>query len=178
MSQFHTPPEQHPPGPRVLWGRVGVAVVVIVLAFSLGRCGGGEVPEDEVARLRAQVTTLESENDELRAQVDRLEGQAGATPTDAASSEPSSATEPTDTGESTDAGGSTDAGESTGSAPPTAGEGVPGGSYTIAPGDSLYTIATKVYDDREMAPVIADANGLAMDATLQVGQVLQLPEGG
>lgn len=173
MSQSYMPPEQHSPGPRVLWGRVGVALVVIVLAFTLGRCGSGQVPDDEVARLEAQVVTLQSENDELRSRVERLREQADAAPTDPASSEPTDTGEPTEPTAPTEAA---DTGESTAAAQPTAGEGVPGGTHTVEPGDSLYTIATTVYDDREMAQAIAGANGLAMDATLQVGQVLELPE--
>jgi LysM repeat protein len=144
---YEPEPEPPAPAPRVLWGRVGVAVAVIVVAFAFGRCGAGGVPEDEVAQLQAQVTSLQSENDQLRARVDSLNAQISEAPTPSASE----------------------------SSAPAAGEGVPGGTWTVAAGDSLYSIAQQVYGDGEKAPLIADANGISSDATLQVGQVLQLP---
>lgn len=142
------------PAANVLWGRVATAVVVILLAFGLGRCTAGGVPEEEVAALDGQVTVLQSENDALRAEVDDLTqtlSEREATP--APSPESTEASTP---------------------APPP-GEGEPGGTHTVAPGDTLVAIAIDVYGDREMARMIAAANGIENSTTLQVGQVLELP---
>lgn len=144
------------PDAHVLWGRVATAVVVVLLAFGLGRCTADGVPEEEVAALDGQVAELQSTNDALRSEVDELtrtlDEREAATPAPA----PTPSMEP-----------STPA--------PTPGEGEPGGTHTVAPGDTLMAIAIAVYDDREMARMIAAANGIDNSTTLQVGQVLQLP---
>lgn len=143
----------HPklPPPRVLWGRVATAVVVVLVAFGLGRCTAEGVPRDEVTQLETQVADLQSANDQLQAQVERLDEELAETDTTPPPPAPSES--PT----------------------PTAGEGDPGGTWTVAPGDTLHAIAIEVYDDREKAALVAAANGLDTSATLQVGQVLQLP---
>lgn len=146
------------PDARVLWGRVATAVVVVLLAFGLGRCTADGVPEEEAAALDGQVAELQATNEALRSEVEDLtrtleEREAAPTP---------SATEPTEPTE-----------PSTPAATP--GEGEPGGIYTIAPGDTLVAIAIDVYGDREMARMIAAANGIENSTTLQVGQVLELP---
>jgi nucleoid-associated protein YgaU len=148
-----SPSEPALPPARVLWGRVATAVVVILLAFGLGRCTADGVPEEEVAALDGQVEELQSSNDALQAEVEDLTrtlSEREATPTPAPSPEPSAPA-------------------------PTPGEGEPGGTHTVAPGDTLVAIAIAVYDDREMARMIAAANGIENSTTLQVGQVLQLP---
>ncbi len=151
-------PSNLPPA-RVLWGRVATAVVVVLIAFGLGRCTAEGVPQDEVTQLETQVTELRSANDQLRAQVERLDEELAETSTPPPSPEPSDA--PTS--------GASE------SPTPTAAEGDPGGTWTVEPGDTLNAIAIEVYDDREKAALIASANGLDTGAVLQVGQVLQLP---
>lgn len=151
------------PPPRVLWGRVATAVVVVLVAFGLGRCTAEGVPPDEVAQLETQVDDLQSSNDQLRDQVERLDGQLAEADT---TPPPAPSESPTDAGESP-----TGEGES----PTAAGEGQPGGTWTVTPGDTLHAIAIEVYDDHEKAALIAAANGLDTGATLDVGQVLQLP---
>ncbi len=143
---------------RVLWGRVATAVVVVLIAFGAGRCTAGGVPEDEVAELEGQVTALQSANDDLRSQVSDLDEQLreapAVTPTPSPSPAEPTATEP--------------------SAPDPV-EGAAGGTWTVESGDTLHAIAIAVYGDRTKAQLIAEANGLQPGATLQIGQVLQLP---
>lgn len=146
------------PHARVLWGRVATAIVVVLLAFGLGRCTADGVPQDEVAALETQVADLQSTNEQLRAQVDRLDEELTASessPVPPSPSPESSAPTPTPTA--------------------TPGEGEPGGSWTVEPGDTLHAIAIEVYGDRARAQLVAAANGLDTSDTLQVGQVLQLP---
>ncbi len=146
------------PEAHVLWGRVATAIVVVLLAFGLGRCTAEEgVPDDEVAALEAQVTELQSTNEQLRAQVDRLDEELTANaPSPTPPPEPNTAT-PTPTPTATPA------------------EGEPGGTWTVESGDTLHAIAIEVYGDRSRAQLVAAANGLDTSDTLQVGQVLQLP---
>ena len=146
------------PPARVLWGRVATAIVVVLLAFGLGRCSAEGVPEDDVTALEGQVADLQSTNEQLRAQVDRLDEQLTASqssPSPSPSTEAPSAptTDPTTT----------------------PAEGEPGGTWTVGPGDTLHAIAIAVYGDRTRAELVAAANGLDTSDTLQVGQVLQLP---
>ena len=54
--------------------------------------------------------------------------------------------------------------------------GRPGWDLDGEVGDTFYEIALRVYDDPDMRQEIAAANGLSTDSTLQVGQVLQLPQ--
>lgn len=150
----HEAPSQLPEA-RVLWGRVATAVVVVLIAFGAGRCSADGVPEDEVAALDEQVTSLQSENDRLRAQVEDLGDQSDQEPAPAGTATP----QPTATDEP--------------AAAPV--DGAPGGTWTVEPGDTLYEIALDVYDDPGMRSSIASANGLTTDSTLRVGQVLQLP---
>lgn len=154
-------PESPAPLPhaRVLWGRVATAIVVVLLAFGLGRCTAEDVPGDEVAALETQVSQLEATNEQLEAQVERLDEQLTAdeaAPAPPAAS-PSSTPTPTPT------------------ATATPGEGEPGGTWTVASGDTLHAIAIEVYGDRSRAELVAAANGLDTSDTLQLGQVLQLP---
>lgn len=153
MSE-HEPARQLPEA-NVLWGRVATAVVVVLIAFGAGRCSADGVPADEVAALDDQVTTLQSENDQLRAQVQELDQQLAEQPAPAETTAP----QPTAT-------------ETPASAPV---EGAPGGVWTVESGDTLFEIALDVYDDADMRGEIAAANGLTTDSTLTVGQVLQLP---
>lgn len=158
MSEHRAAPDLPPA--NVLWGRVATAIVVVLLAFGLGRCTAeGGVPEEDVAALEAEVEQLQATNDQLQGEVDRLT-QAADAPDPAAPAEPTDAptTEPT--------------------TPPAPVEGEPGGTWTVGPGDTLQAIALDVYGDRAKAQQIAAINGIETSTTLQVGQVLQLPPAG
>ena len=48
-------------------------------------------------------------------------------------------------------------------------------SYGVREGDTLQSISTAFYGDQEHARTIADFNGLAIDAELKPGDVLQIP---
>lgn len=48
-------------------------------------------------------------------------------------------------------------------------------THTVAPGDSLWAIAERVYGDGNQYQRIADANGIANPDLIQPGQVLTLP---
>lgn len=160
MSEPSAPsrgPEAH-----VLWGRVATAVVVVLVAFGAGRCSADGVPEEEVSELEQRVSTLQDTNEDLRDQVADLDRQLS----EAATPDPSPSPSPDPT-EPADAPS-----EQTEAAPL---EGAPGGIWTVEPGDTLQAIAIEVYSDRAMAQEIGAANGLEPGATLQVGQVLQLP---
>lgn len=145
------------PEARVLWGRVATVVVVVLVAFGMGRCSADGVPEDEVAALDDQIATLQTENEQLRAQVNSLGQQLAEQPDPAPSPSQPTATE-------------------SGAPAPVAG--VPGGTWTVESGDTLFEIAIEVYGDSGKRQAIADANGLTLESTLTVGQVLQLPPDG
>ena len=156
MSE-HEPAPNLPPA-NVLWGRVATAVVVVLLAFGLGRCTADGVPEDEVAQLEARATELESTNTQLQAEVDRLNQELDAAPTAPATTEP---TEP--------------ATDDTSSPSPDAGGEAATEIYRVQPGDTLYGIAITLFGDRDRAQDIAELNGIDNQTTLQVGQELTVP---
>ena len=49
------------------------------------------------------------------------------------------------------------------------------GAYTVRTGDSLQTIAQAAYGDSQLWYLIADANGLAGNSDLRVGQTVSIP---
>ncbi|MDP9932631.1 nucleoid-associated protein YgaU [Variovorax paradoxus] len=49
------------------------------------------------------------------------------------------------------------------------------GTYAVATGDTLQSIAKGAYGDASLWYLIADANGLSSDADLRTGQVLRIP---
>ena len=48
-------------------------------------------------------------------------------------------------------------------------------TYTVQPGDSLWTIAQKVYGNGALYPLIAQANDITATTRLRVGMVLKIP---
>ncbi|WP_238072153.1 LysM peptidoglycan-binding domain-containing protein, partial [Rhodococcus zopfii] len=48
-------------------------------------------------------------------------------------------------------------------------------THTVAPGDSLWAIAERIYGDGNQYQRIADANGIANPDLIHPGQVLTLP---
>ncbi|MCK8674050.1 LysM peptidoglycan-binding domain-containing protein, partial [Rhodococcus sp. HM1] len=48
-------------------------------------------------------------------------------------------------------------------------------THTVAPGDSLWAIAERVYGDGNQYQRIADANGIANPDLIHPGQVLTIP---
>lgn len=157
MSE-HEPAPNLPPA-NVLWGRVATAVVVVLLAFGLGRCSADGVPEDEVAQLEARATELESTNTRLQAEVDRLTQELADAPTPSATVDPTEPAADDTSSPSPDDGGGEAATE----------------IYRVQPGDTLYGIAITLFGDRDRAQDIAQLNGIDNQTTLQVGQELRVP---
>lgn len=140
---------------RILWGRVAFIVVGALLMFLLGRCSAsGGVPRSEVDEKDEQIKLLASENETLRQEVAAL--NAGGPPPPAGSD----ATEATDEQPS----------EPRSPAAPGQGE-----TYVVKSGDTLISIAEKVYDDRGKWRLIAQANGIDDNNGLRVGQELRIP---
>ena len=64
---------------------------------------------------------------------------------------------------------------SSGLPPPKSPAGIASSGGTVAPGDSLWAIAERVYGDGNQYQRIADANGIANPDLIQPGQVLTIP---
>lgn len=144
---------------RVLWGRIGVAVCALLLAFVLGRCSVEEgVAVAEYQAAQARISELEQRALDLeQSQVALAAGGVEVTPTP--TPEPSPAEEPP-------------ADEQAPAPEPT--PTVEGSQYTVQEGDTLETIAERVYGDRSQFTRIQEANGVE-STNLQVGQTLVIP---
>lgn len=150
---------------RVLWGRVGVFVAVVILAFILGSCLSGRAEND----LRAQVELLEAETASLEQENAQLEEQVAALSAGQGTDSPDTTTEPP-ADQPTEAP-PTDQPTEEPPAEPT--EEVR--SYTVEPGDTLYSIAQEMYGDGSLHPLISQENGIDSSNRLTVGQVLRIP---
>lgn len=146
---------------RVLWGRVGVYGASLLLMFLLGSCvgGRGEASEAEVAALKEEVAELTRQNTMLEDQIAAMGSSASA-----ADDRPRISTEETEApveGEEAEAteGAVAGSGETR--------------TYEVQSGDTLTSIAQRMYGDSQKFGLIADANDL--DGQLVVGQELIIP---
>jgi nucleoid-associated protein YgaU len=147
---------------RVLWGRMGVALAALLMAFGVGRCSideGVAVAEHQAAQVR--ISELEQLTRDLEQnQVALAAGGIDTTPSPQAEADGEAEPEPEDDAEP--------------EATPTEAATGEGSEYTVAEGDTLESIAERVYGDRTLFTRIAEANGV--DSTqLQVGQTLRIP---
>lgn len=141
---------------RVLWGRIGVTLCALLLAFMLGRCSVDEgVALADHQAAQARISELEQLARDLEQnQVALAAGGIDTTPAPEATADAEAEPEPEPTPQDV----------------PTAG----GSQYTVQEGDTLESIAERVYGDRTQFSRIQDANGV--DSTqLQVGQTLVIP---
>jgi LysM domain len=131
--------------PKILWGRIVAILVVLLLAFLLGRATAGS---DGISQDRFDA--LQDENT-------RLEQQLNAA---LAENQPDDTTSPAPPDDQTE------------SPPP---EDSDSEIYVVRPGDTLRGIAEKFYDDASLDDVIADANGIDDPTQISVGQELIIP---
>jgi nucleoid-associated protein YgaU len=162
--------EDLPHGTQILWGRVLVLLLALALAFWLGTtfADDGAAQQEltdqrnEIARLEAQIATMEAESAAVGAGGD---GTAESRSADGSSeaavqADPTARrNEPTEAARAGD-GSSEDNGR----------------TYVIQPGDSLASIAQEVYGDPTRWREIARANGLREPYSLAVGQSLRIPD--
>jgi hypothetical protein len=151
-------PEDHSRNlPNILWGRVAVLGAVVLLAFLIGRmtAGGDGVSQERLTAAqqdardaRAEADRLQTENDELQAQLD--------------------AANAANTG---DTGGDTTEGEEGEGTDPTAEV----EEYTVQPGDTFNMIAERFYDDATLDEFIMEANGITDPTQLSVGETIVIP---
>jgi nucleoid-associated protein YgaU len=133
--------------PKVLWGRIVILVIVLILAYLLGRSTAPEgIPETTLEQARAESAQLEEDNQALADQVEELE---------AAQESPG----PTTT---TEAGGT----DETGAAE----------TYVVRRGDTLTSIAEDVCEDASLDNAIGDLNGITDPQQLSVGTEIEIPE--
>jgi nucleoid-associated protein YgaU len=133
--------------PKVLWGRIVILVIVLILAYLLGRSTAPEgISETTLEQARAESAQLEEENQALADEVEDLE---------AAQESPG----PTTT---TEAGG-TD-------------ETVAAETYTVRRGDTLTSIAQDVCEDPTLDNAIGELNNISDPEQLTVGSEIEIPE--
>ena len=136
--------------PKVLWGRIVILVIVLILAYLLGRSTAPEgIPEGTLEQARAESAQLEEENQSLADEVEELE---------AAQESPG----PTTT---TEAGGTGEPGE-TGELE----------TYTVQRGDTLTSIAQEVCEDPSLDNAIGELNDISDPEQLPVGSEIEIPE--
>jgi nucleoid-associated protein YgaU len=132
--------------PKVLWGRIVILVIVLILAYLLGRSTAPEgISDTTLEQARAESAQLEEENQSLANQVEELE---------AAQESPG----PTTT---TAAGGTGETGAET---------------YTVRRGDTLTSIAQAVCEDPSLDNAIGELNDISDPEQLPVGSDIQIPE--
>lgn len=144
-------PEDDRRRPSVKWGRIIALLIVLLLAFWLGRATAGGVDETEVRELRSELAQTRERNAELEDQV--------AAAQEAAQDEPE-ATETPDAGSDEEPEESEETEEQT---------------YTVERGDTLRGIAQTYCGDPDQDDVIAAANDIDDATQLSVGQTLILP---
>jgi nucleoid-associated protein YgaU len=144
---------------NIKWGRVAALAGALLLAFVIGRSSASSgVPESQLTRAQDRAESLDQENEDLRAEVTRLESAAAQEDaTEAAAEDTEGPEEPADEGE----------GESTQ---------VVGEIYQVRNGDTLRGIAQRFYGDPELADFLADVNGIDDPTTISVGQKLTIPD--
>ena len=133
--------------PKVLWGRIVILVIVLILAYLLGRSTAPEgISEGTLEQARAESAQLEEENQSLADEVEELK---------AAQESPG----PTTT---TEAGGTDETGEAE--------------TYTGRRGDTLTSIAQEVCEDPSLDDAIGELNGISDPQQLPVGSEIEIPE--
>ena len=133
--------------PKVLWGRIVILVIVLILAYLLGRSTAPEgIPEGTLEQARAESAQLEEENQSLADEVEELE---------AAQESPG----PTTT---TEAGGTDETGEAR--------------TYRVRRGDTLTSIAQEVCEDPSLDNAIGELNDISDPEQLPVGSDIEIPE--
>ncbi len=139
--------------PRVLWGRIVALVIVLLLAFLLGRLtgSGGGISSSAYDRVKSQLDAARAATGSLQSKLDKATAKAGH---QAPGSAPAAAPSP--------------------SPSPSASGGAPS-SYTVKPGDTINSIAEKVYGDVGLGNAILRANNITDPSTLSVGDVLTIP---
>jgi nucleoid-associated protein YgaU len=156
-------------GGRVLWGRVAFFVVAAILVFFAGRCSAPDgISQDEYEQIAAQRDSLQERLDVAERQLDQMSASVQPTPSpglDGTVVDGGGVAPTPDDGTGTGTGN----GDGTGTGP------VEGQSYTVQSGDTLITIAQKVYGDGGLWQLIADANNITQQNTLRVGQELRIP---
>lgn len=145
-------PEDDRRRPNVLWGRVIALLVVLLLAFWLGRATAGGVDEAKVNELRAELRQTQEENADLEDQV--------AAAQEAAQDDPETSETPaadaTGGGEDTEAEAETE-------------------TYIVERGDTLRGIAQTYCGSPDQDDLIAVTNGIDDATQLSVGQELTIP---
>jgi nucleoid-associated protein YgaU len=148
---------------RILWGRLGVYLGSLVLAFILGSCiSGGEYSQSDVDTLNDRIKTLTEENIALEGTISELSA-AGAADRPRVTPEATEGVDGAD--EEGDDAAEGEADGDTGTVT----------TYTVEAGDTLYAIAEKVYGDGSQFRAIAEANGIDTSNRLTVGQELTIP---
>lgn len=131
--------------PRVLWGRVLALIVLLAVAFWLGR---------QSAPSSTNSAALADAREELQEAQDEIEGLEEQITT-------GTVADPTPEPEPTPEETTTTTGEDQ--------------TYTVKSGDSLAAIALEFYGDSSLADVIAEANDINNPASIRPGDVLIIP---
>jgi nucleoid-associated protein YgaU len=154
---------------NVLWGRVVALLVVLVLAFTLGRATGGDGSADEVQDLQQRLASAQQEIEQLDRQV---RAQATTTTLPTVGGGTTGTTLPT-IGGSPGPGGGTTAPSSAVTTTTSSEDEI----YTVRSGDSLRSIANRFYGNAGLESCIAKAqNPPISDPTkLQLGAKLIIP---
>lgn len=164
---------------NVLWGRVVVLGVVLLLVFLLGRATGGS--NGEVDELRAQISSQETEIDQLEAENRALAAAATTTDPPPTEGQNGAGTAPGDT-----TGGTTTPGDTTGgtTTPGTTATPTPSPTaspdtsqpqeYTVAAGDTLGRISSRFYGSTAFVTCIQQANEMET-SNIRSGQTLTIP---
>jgi nucleoid-associated protein YgaU len=75
--------------PRLLWGRLALAVAALVLAFVLGQCtASGDVSQAALENEQDKVAVLQSENASLKAELQARNASASPEPRPSATASP------------------------------------------------------------------------------------------
>jgi nucleoid-associated protein YgaU len=160
QTSYDWEPEEEPYEERsnVLWGRVAFYGGTLLLAFILGYMmapnGASQSALDDA---RAELTSLQNENEDLQTELADTQAALEATQTD------DTTDEATPTDEASPADGSDDTT-------------ITGENYVVRSGDTLNTIAAEFYGDTAYGDYLAEVNHIDDPGALSVGTTLIIPD--
>ncbi|MBA3349940.1 MAG: LysM peptidoglycan-binding domain-containing protein [Actinobacteria bacterium] len=168
------------PPVKVLWGRVAALAVTLIVAYLIGHVTGPQgVPATELSQARTELAAARERITELETRLEDTTSPESSRPVSPPVLQGADGGEEPQAQAPSDVNGQQE--EATATQPPGEGAPAPGDqlessrTYVVRDGDSLNTIARDFYGDASLVKLIAEANNIAAQGQIRIGQKLELP---